>query len=102
MRALVNLHDCAFSCKGYPLHMAWTEKHVPGFSEHVTWSGLILGSLGVLLIFLCLSGAVIWWPTIRRFTTGFQLRRGRGAYVRDLDLHKLVGIIAIPFRAPGR
>jgi len=102
MRLLVNLHDCALSCQGYPGYLAVMEAPIPGLGEEMTVGAFVLGSLGVLLIFLCLSGAVIWWPTIRRFATGFRVRRGRGAYVRDLDLHKLVGIIALPLLLSSR
>lgn len=94
LRALVNLHDCALSCAGYPLYapvMNWTPWSDVTIHQHV------LGLLGLLLAFLCLSGIYIWWPTIRKFSSGFKVRRGRGAYVRDLDLHKVVGIVAVPF-----
>lgn len=95
MRLLVNIHDCALACQGYPGYLAVMEAPIPGLGE-MTVGAFVLGSLGVLLIFMCVSGAVIWWPTIRRFASGFRVRRGRGPYARNLDLHKLVGIIALP------
>jgi uncharacterized iron-regulated membrane protein len=57
----------------------------------------VLGSIGVFLVFMVISGVVIWWPGLRRWKSGFQVRRRRGGYVRDLDLHKVVGIVAVPF-----
>lgn len=96
---LVQVHDCFFTCEGLP----WYSKsvfghHLPGFfGEEMTVGWWFLGFLGLMLTFLCLSGIYIWWPSIRKFSTGFRVRRGRGSYTRDLDLHKVVGIIAIPF-----
>jgi uncharacterized iron-regulated membrane protein len=57
----------------------------------------VVGSVGVFLIFLVISGIWIWWPGLRRFASGFVGAPWRGGYVRDLDLHKLVGIVAVPF-----
>ncbi|HTF54518.1 MAG TPA: PepSY-associated TM helix domain-containing protein [Pseudonocardia sp.] len=76
----------------------WLTTPLPGvFGADMTLGYYLLGVLGVLLIFLCLSGAIIWWPGVRALASGFAVRRGRGHYVRDLDLHRLVGIVAVPF-----
>jgi len=57
MRWLVDLHDCAFSCEDYPWYASWMKTPIIGT---VTVINLVTGSLGVLLIFFCVSGMVIW------------------------------------------
>ena len=57
----------------------------------------MLGSVGVSSSSLVISGIWIRWPELRRFASGFVGAPWRGGYVRDLDLHKLVGIVAVPF-----
>ena len=61
--------------------------------------GLILAVSGLLLLFLCVSGIVLWWPGIRRMARGFQVRRGKGAYTFNYDLHNVVGIAVLPLLA---
>lgn len=87
------VHECFFSCDDLPGYLPVMEQPLPGGLDV---SAFLLGTMGVLLAFLCISGFVIWWPTIRKFGTGFRYRRCRGSYVRDVDLHKVVGIIALP------
>lgn len=88
------VHECFFACDDLPGYVPVMAKTMPGGMEVAEF---VLGLMGVVLVFLCLSGIWIWWPTIRKFSTGFKVRRGRGSYVRDVDLHKVVGIISIPF-----
>lgn len=96
VRFLDNLHECALGCDDLPGYLPVMDKTV---WREVAVRTLVLGSLGVFLALLCVSGFVIWWPSIRKLGTGFRVRRGRGSYVRDLDLHKVVGIIALPMLA---
>ena len=102
-----NLHLCGLTCEGYPGYQAWLLKDVPkigdtlGFHEDgevypVTWGGLILGVLALLLVFLALTGIWLWWPTIRHFKRGVRIRFGKNRYARDYDLHQVVGMIALP------
>ena len=101
MGFLVNLHDCALSCEGYPGHVGWLGNTVPtlglSFLTGITWSAVVLGTLGVLLIGLAVSGAIVWWPGIARWRHGFRVRTGKGRFARDYDLHNVVGIVAVPF-----
>lgn len=100
MGLMVNLHECGLTCEGYTGYIAALTKPVPWVSTHLisgtTWGGLILALMGVLLLFLAISGAITWWPGIKRWRHGFRVRR-RNRYTRDFDLHKLVGLVAVPF-----
>lgn len=93
---MINVHDCALGCSGYPAYVGWTTAHVPGFGAEVTVADLALGATGVLLVVLVAGGLVIWWPPRRRFASGFRVRRGRRGYARNLDLHRVVGIASLP------
>jgi uncharacterized iron-regulated membrane protein len=102
-----NVHLCALTCEGYPGYQAWLLKDVPkigpalGFHEDgedypVTWGGLILGVLALLLVFLSLSGIWLWWPTVKHLRRGLRIRWGKNRYARDFDLHQVAGMIALP------
>jgi uncharacterized iron-regulated membrane protein len=101
MGVIANLHNCAFSCDYYPAHVAALEHPVPTLGQtwltEITWAKLILGTLGVLIILLVVTGVITWWPGRKRISHGFRVRTGKGRFARDYDLHNLVGIIALPF-----
>ncbi|MGK8524818.1 PepSY-associated TM helix domain-containing protein [Nocardia asteroides] len=92
---LVNLHDCAFGCARYSGAVPILENQAPLIS--ITWAALILVLLGTLLVALAVSGAVIWWPSLRRLRHGFRVRWRKGRFARDRDLHNVIGIVAVPF-----
>ena len=102
MRFLVNLHECFLNCEDYPGYQAWLAKEVPGTGwlgfdgEKVTWSAVVLGVSGLLLLFLSLSGLWLWWPGLKRWANGVRVRWRRGRYARDYDLHQVAGMVAIP------
>ena len=97
MGFLRNLHLCALSCEGYPAYIPFLAKPAPVLgNEELTVGGLILAVTGLILIFLCISGLVIWWPGLRRWKRGFKVRRGKGAYKLNYDLHNVVGIAVLP------
>lgn len=97
---LVNLHDCALNCPGMAGTVPALAKPVPTFGlswlNEITWGSVVLGSLGLLMVLLAISGAIVWWPTFARFSQGFRLRMKKGRYARDLDLHNVIGIVAVP------
>jgi uncharacterized iron-regulated membrane protein len=62
-----------------------------------TWGGLALAVVALLLLALCLSGLVLWWPGRRKLRRGLKVRRGRGRYKFQYDLHKVAGFVALPF-----
>jgi uncharacterized iron-regulated membrane protein len=105
MGFLANLHMCALSCEGSPGYLPWLAAPVPWLGSDVavigndglTWGGLILGAMGLVLLLLCVSGIVIWWPGLRDWARGWKVRRGKGRYATNYDLHKVVGMAAIPF-----
>ncbi|SFD48122.1 Uncharacterized iron-regulated membrane protein [Bacillus sp. 491mf] len=57
----------------------------------------IIGIIGFILFFISLSGLYLWWPGIKKWMRGFVIRRSKNTYVKQYDLHKVIGIIAMPF-----
>ncbi|MBN9618698.1 MAG: PepSY domain-containing protein, partial [Actinobacteria bacterium] len=94
---LVNLHDCAFSCAGYPAYASWMADPVwsggPTFLTGITWGGLVLGVLGLLTILLVATGIKIWWPGVKRLRSRFTVRTDRGRFARDYDLHNVIAAV---------
>jgi len=96
------IHLCALSCEEYPGHQAWLADEIPhskwaGFDgAGVTWGGLVIAVLALMLVFLALSGVWLWWPTFKHFVRGVRVRFGKGRYARDYDLHQVVGMVALP------
>ncbi len=97
-----NLHVCALTCEEYPGYQAWLAAEIPGSAwagfedTPVTWGGLLLGVMGVLLLFLAVSGSWQWWPGVRRWAHGFRVRWREGRYARDYDLHQVAGMLVVP------
>ena len=56
----------------------------------------VVGLLGFLLLFFSLSGLYLWWPKPGRWRQALTLRRGRGWYLLNYDLHKTAGIYFLP------
>ena len=114
---LDNLHECALTCQDYPAYVAWMadtplgfladksfyngddNQPVPGWQSlsEMSIGNMILGSLGLLLFLLAVSGIPLWWLSFRRFAQGWRVRWRKGRFARDFDLHKVVGIVAVPF-----
>ncbi len=101
MGFLVNLHDCALTCEGYPGYVSWLGADVPTlgttFLTGITWAAVVLGVLGLLMILLAVTGVVTWWPGRGKWRHGFRVRTGKGRFARDYDLHNVFGIVAVPF-----
>ena len=57
---------------------------------HLVWYATF-ASLGSLVL-----GVFLWWPGIRRITSGFRLRMRRSMFVVLLDAHRTLGILALP------
>ncbi|ANO52569.1 PepSY-associated TM helix domain-containing protein [Woeseia oceani] len=58
-----------------------------------------VGLLGIVLLFFCVSGVIIWWPQQHRWRRALTVRWNRGAYLLNLDLHKTSGIYLLPILA---
>ncbi|HEY4334035.1 MAG TPA: PepSY-associated TM helix domain-containing protein, partial [Ilumatobacteraceae bacterium] len=101
MALLTQVHECFFTCDGYPAYIKVLNDHVPtlgmNWLKDITWSSFILGVSGLLLVFLAVSGIWLWWPGIKRLSRGFRVRTKKGRFARDYDLHQVIGMVAVPF-----
>lgn len=94
MGLLANLHDCAFTCPAYPGYLPALAEQVPLLG--LSWGALSLVVLGLLMVLLVVTGIIVWWPGIRKFSRGFRLRLRKGRFARDYDLHNIIGLIGAP------
>lgn len=62
--------------------------------EH-SWGEQIVGVVGIVLLVFCATGAVLWWPGMRRLRRGFEVRASRGAFILNYDLHRVLGIVLL-------
>lgn len=98
-----NLHECLFSCEDYPAYISVLAEEIPhsgwmGFDgAKVTWGGAVLGVFGLLLLYLSLTGIWLWFPRPSKWRGSMTVRWKRGRFARDTDLHKVAGMITIPF-----
>lgn len=90
---LVNLHDCALTCEGFTGYLPWLAATSP--LAELTWGALLLTIAGVTMLVLVASAPFLWWPGIRKLRNGFRVRWRKGRFARDLDLHNVIGIIAL-------
>lgn len=101
-RWLENFHECLLTCDNMPGYLPWLNAPVPGTSwlahngEPVSVGLLLLGGSGILLLFLTVSGIVLWWPRRGRWRAAVTVRTGKGRFARDTDLHKVIGMVAVP------
>lgn len=97
-----NLHECLLTCEDEPGYLEVLTAEVPGSGwlgyegAPITVGALILGLLGLVLLFLAVSGLWLWWPRPSRFRASLTVRRGKGRFARDTDLHKVIGMISLP------
>jgi uncharacterized iron-regulated membrane protein len=98
-----NLHTCALGCEESPGYIEFLGKpaQIDGFDLSLgnegTWGGFILAVTALLLLALSLSGLALWWPGRRRLPRGLKVRMKKGKYKLNYDLHKVAGLIALPF-----
>lgn len=57
---------------------------------------VIIGIAGAALVVITITGLWLWWPTLKRFAFGFQIRWRRPAFVLNYDLHRVFGILSLP------
>jgi uncharacterized iron-regulated membrane protein len=97
MGFLRNLHVCGLGCKGHPGYLPFLDERIKVLGNKLRVGTLVLGVIGLVLLFLALSGLVLWWPGVKRFARGLVVRRKAGAYSTNYDLHKVAGFAALPF-----
>jgi uncharacterized iron-regulated membrane protein len=102
MAFIANLHECGFTCEEMSGYIPFLAKpaQIWGFDltlgNEGTWGGLILAVSGILLLLPVITGLAIWWPRRGKLKEGLKVRRGRGRYKLNYDLHKVVGFVALP------
>lgn len=58
---------------------------------------IVNGIAAMILLLLCITGLVIWWPGRQAWKQGFIVRFGRNWRRLNLDVHRVTGIAAIGF-----
>jgi uncharacterized iron-regulated membrane protein len=102
MAFMENLHECGFTCEGESGYIGFLNKpaQVWGFDltlgNEGTWGTIILAVSALVLLALVITGAWIWWPRKGAWKRSLRLRRGAGRYKFHYDLHKIVGVVALP------
>ena len=102
MAFIANLHECGLTCEEMSGYIPFLAKpaQIWGFDltlgNEGNWGGFILAVGGILLLLLVVTGLVIWWPRRGGFRRGLKVRRGKGLYKLNYDLHKVVGFVALP------
>lgn len=57
----------------------------------------ITGIAALLLLALALTGAVLWWPGIKRLRDGLTIRRGANWRRVNIDVHRAGGVWSLAF-----
>ena len=102
MAFIANLHECGLTCEEMSGYVPFLAQPAQVFGFDLTlgnegnWGGFILAVSGILLLVLVVTGLVIWWPWRGQFRRGLRVRRGKGRYKLNYDLHKVVGFVALP------
>jgi uncharacterized iron-regulated membrane protein len=58
--------------------------------------GLIVTWTSAIALVAMVLGVYLWWPGIRRFWRGFQVRVRRDFYILNFDLHQVLGMVTLP------
>jgi uncharacterized iron-regulated membrane protein len=59
----------------------------------------VLKIIAFALLVMVLTGAVLWYPGIKKLALAFRLRLKRSEYIRQYDWHKIIGFVSLPFLA---
>jgi uncharacterized iron-regulated membrane protein len=92
------LHTSLFLDEAKLPYPTWTPDWIK------TWVGeslseFVLKLTALSLSLLVITGAVLWWPGIKKMAYGFKLRRQGSVYIRQYDWHKIIGFASLPFLA---
>jgi uncharacterized iron-regulated membrane protein len=102
MAFMENLHECGFTCEEESGYIGFLNKpaQISGFDltlgNEGTWGTVFLAVSALVLLVLVISGLWIWWPRKGALRRSLRQRRGAGRYKFHYDLHKIVGVIALP------
>jgi uncharacterized iron-regulated membrane protein len=93
-----SLHTSLFLSEAKIPYPAWTPEWIK------TWIGenlseFLLKLTALALALMVITGAVLWWPGIKKMAYGFKLRRQGSTYIRQYDWHKVIGFASLPFMA---
>jgi uncharacterized iron-regulated membrane protein len=79
----------------YPLNKGWLDwvydLHVYLLMSHTYGMQVNAAGAGLLLL-LCVTGVVIWWPGIKVWTRGLKVAVGKNWRRVNFDLHSAIGI----------
>ncbi|HEX3135902.1 MAG TPA: PepSY-associated TM helix domain-containing protein [Planctomycetota bacterium] len=68
--------------------------------HHNLWlgptGGILTGSAGLCLFGFILTGVWLWWPGLKKLSSGFRLRWAKPGYFRNYDLHSWFGLVGLP------
>jgi uncharacterized iron-regulated membrane protein len=56
----------------------------------------VIGTAGIVLVLITLTGVWLWWPTLRRLPFDFTVRWRRPLSIVNYDLHRVIGIVSLP------
>jgi uncharacterized iron-regulated membrane protein len=94
------IHECFFSCEGMPAYVPFLNDNPPslGWSalSALTWGTILLGGIGLVLIFMAVGGIIVWWPKRGAVKKSLVIERGRSGLLRHRQVHQVVGMAAIP------
>lgn len=51
---------------------------------------------GICLLFVLGTGCYLWWPRWAGLKLAFTVRRNKGVFIFNFDLHKVIGIVSAP------
>lgn len=57
---------------------------------------VVIGLSGLALAAISVTGAVLWWPSWKRFGFGWVVRLRRPWVVVNYDVHRVLGILTLP------
>lgn len=56
----------------------------------------VVGVGGIFLLAMIATGLRLWWPGPKKLALGLAIRRGRGRFLLNYDLHRVVGLATAP------
>lgn len=57
---------------------------------------VVVGVVGLVLLFFCISGVIIWWPRPGQWRRALTIKGNGGSFRFNYDLHKTAGVYFLP------